>query len=231
MATLCAAPGCTAEATTRCPICVKLGTFEGSHFCSQKCFKNRWKSHKAIHKEAERKLKALEDAELDGKVGGDRREALSFSSALASIKITPNKGEDKDANFPKNLHNAGELFIKLNLIEHAKRLHASTLPTLAILRDGPDGKTSHNLGRGCVCWNCGMVGLPKNADKVHARKLKPAGVCSNCGTDDQTNFIKVVCGDGEKEVPWMEVNKSVDSGGAAAKCVEALKEKEEGTAK
>jgi methionyl aminopeptidase len=53
-ARVCAAPGCGAPATTRCPTCHKLGVpAEHSHFCTDACFKAAWAEHKLRHREQE----------------------------------------------------------------------------------------------------------------------------------------------------------------------------------
>jgi len=94
MTSLCCAPECKEAATTRCPICVKLGQFEHSHYCSQKCFKDSWKGHKKVHKEAEARLRAMMENQLDKKAGKERECVLELSPILASFKVTPNKGEN-----------------------------------------------------------------------------------------------------------------------------------------
>lgn len=39
---------CSKPSKLRCPTCLKMG-LKDSHFCSQDCFKESWKSHKAVH--------------------------------------------------------------------------------------------------------------------------------------------------------------------------------------
>ena len=95
---------------------------------------------------------------------------------------------------------------------------------------GPTGREKQRLGRGCVCWGCGHVGLPRNADAVspkvwsHPNRLtparpnpnpnptpnpakagvaEPAGVCAACGDGGATNFVTVVDPRGAT-VPWIE---------------------------
>jgi hypothetical protein len=135
------------------------------------------------------------------------KEMLTFSPKLASIKVLPNPGEDSSPNFPRNLHNASEVFLRAGLIDHATRLHGCITTVLDVLENGPDGKTSHALGRGCVCWNCGYAGIPKNADECHVTEIDPAAVCGGCGEDDQTNFVRILI-EG-KEIPWMAVKEKV----------------------
>ncbi|KAI8816675.1 peptidase M24, structural domain-containing protein [Fimicolochytrium jonesii] len=43
---------CGSPSKLRCPTCMKLNIVDGSHFCSQDCFKASWGTHKAIHQTA-----------------------------------------------------------------------------------------------------------------------------------------------------------------------------------
>jgi len=145
--TTCAAPGCFNAAAMRCPTCVKLALTAGSHYCGQECFKKSWAEHKVGHKEAQAAAKAVEHENIKSALGSDSENTLSFSPRLAAFKVTPNPGEEKDKNFPRNLHNASEVFLRCGLIEQARQLHISTIAAIETLESGPDGKTSHSLGR------------------------------------------------------------------------------------
>ncbi|KAI9251897.1 peptidase M24, structural domain-containing protein [Phascolomyces articulosus] len=46
----CSSVGCNEPANLQCPTCVKQEIADGSHFCSQDCFKKSWGVHKALHK-------------------------------------------------------------------------------------------------------------------------------------------------------------------------------------
>ena len=81
-------------------------------------------------------------------------------------------------------------------------MHAATTRLLEILAAGPSGRASQRVGRGCICWSCGFVGLPANADQCDERATEPPGVCASCGQFD-TNFVRVVNADGAT-VPWIE---------------------------
>eukprot|EP00051_Salpingoeca_urceolata_P006996 m.92634 g.92634 ORF g.92634 m.92634 type:complete len:374 (+) comp15071_c0_seq6:123-1244(+) len=48
----CSASGCEKTAAMQCPKCLELKIDEGSHFCSQECFKANWTEHKRVHKRA-----------------------------------------------------------------------------------------------------------------------------------------------------------------------------------
>lgn len=60
------------------------------------------------------------------------------------------------------------------------------------------------VGRGCICWQCGFAGLPKNVEHVHKIGVVPVGVCGNCGSNTQTNFLRPSGKDG-KEMPWIQL--------------------------
>lgn len=133
------------------------------------------------------------------------KEVLKIDSRYATIKVLPNDSvEGKGANFPRNLHNAGELFLRLGMKDNAVRLQEATEKVFTIYSAGPDGRSTQAMGRACVCWNCGHVGLPSNADKCTKGPV-PAGICKMCETNDQTNFVKVSQANGNGELPWMEV--------------------------
>eukprot|EP00967_Tisochrysis_lutea_P106919 scaffold164343_cov27-Tisochrysis_lutea.AAC.1 len=129
--------------------------------------------------------------------------ALAFDSRFASVKVEPNPGEQSDANFPRNLHNAAELFAAHRMQAQAAALHCSADTFFSLLAAGPTGRQSQRLGRACICWDCGHAGLPTNAAKVAETGSEPRGICSNCGDSTQTNFLRVVQADGAV-VPWIE---------------------------
>ena len=136
--------------------------------------------------------------------GEPKRVSLQFDARFATFKVEPNDdGEGKSPNFPRNLHNAAELFVHLQHKESAERLHSCVRRCLTTLEAGPDGKSGQRLGRACICWACGHVGLPRNASECRDKGPKPAGVCANCGDAGQTNFVKGVGKDG-KVLPWIE---------------------------
>lgn len=68
-----------------------------------------------------------------------------------------------------------------------------------ILSLGPDGTKSQSLGTAAVCWGCGYVGLPKNPDAGE----NAIAQCSGCGSNEQTNYVKVKQPQGTV-IPWME---------------------------
>jgi hypothetical protein len=46
------------------------------------------------------------------------KELLTINAKLASITVVPNStGEAKEGNFPRNLHNAAELFLKVGHVQ------------------------------------------------------------------------------------------------------------------
>ena len=129
-------------------------------------------------------------------------------------------GEARAPSFPRSLHNAAELFVHLGHTDSAAQLHRCVTRTLQTLEVGPDGRSAQRLGRACVCWGCGHVGLPKNADQCSERSARPAGVCAGCGEDGQTNFVRVLQ-EGGKTVPWIECAEMSEA--QAAKMEEAAR--------
>ena len=100
---------------------------------------------------------------------------------------------------------------------NAKRLHGATTNLFEWYEKGPDGRTTLSMGRGCICWNCGYVGLPKNADVVHKTNVTPAGVCGNCGENDQTNFVRPTKNSkDDEEMPWMQLKAKAPDAAPAA---------------
>ena len=47
---------------------------------------------------------------------------LEVSPQYATIRVLPNGNEGNDANFPRNLHNAAELFLKCGMVPQAVKL-------------------------------------------------------------------------------------------------------------
>ena len=89
---------------------------------------------------------------------------------------------------------------------------------MATLEAGPDGKSGQKVGRACVCWACGYVGLPKNAAQCSEKGPNPRGVCAGCGDAAQTNFVRLV--QSGKTLPWIEA--PLLDAEEAAKASEAL---------
>ena len=83
---------------------------------------------------------------------------------------------------------------------------------MALVAKGPDGTSSQSMGRAAVCWQCGYVGLPKNAD-LGGKGSAVAAKCGVCESDEQTNYVQCKQPDGSI-VPWME-NKVISLAPAA----------------
>mmetsp|Transcript_41455 Transcript_41455/g.94388 ORF Transcript_41455/g.94388 Transcript_41455/m.94388 type:complete len:115 (+) Transcript_41455:146-490(+) len=101
----------------------------------------------------------------------------------------------------------------------AKQLKKDVDAFLDTLRVGPDGTSSHNVGRGCICWLCGHVGIPKNVDKC-SKGQKAAGICGMCEEDAQTNFVRLeqpqAPGEAARYIPWMQVKSRATEAEIAA---------------
>jgi hypothetical protein len=107
--------------------------------------------------------------------------SVEIGREFSAFKVVPkDDGEGKDGNFPPHLHAACELFCHAGMPENARRCAAAVGGYLAILREGPDGKNTNGMGQAAVCWLCGHVGLPTNAEETSK------GVdakCGGCGSD------------------------------------------------
>ena len=80
---------------------------------------------------------------------------LKISPQYASVQVIAKAEEKNDNNFPHNLHNAAELFLRVGMVENAERLRVTTDSMMDIYASNPDGKTGMRIGKGCVCWSCG----------------------------------------------------------------------------
>jgi len=145
---------------------------------------------------------------------------LEVSPQYATIRVIPNGSEAQNANFPKNLHNAAELFLKLGMVPQAVKLKECVDALLQRFASNPDGKSGVRLGKGCVCWQCGFCGIPK--DYVEGQPA--AGGCANCSAVDQLNWVAVSPEEkGSDDLPWIEEAAMSE---AQAKELKAKKEKE-----
>ena len=123
---------------------------------------------------------------------------LEISPKYATIQVIPNGDEGNDLNFPRNLHNAAELFLKLGMVPNAVKLKDATDKLLEMYQGEP--KTSVKLGRACCCWKCGYCGIPKDYDN---NQTKP-GPCFGCQETDRVNWVSIKQPDGT-ELPWIEM--------------------------
>jgi len=74
---------------------------------------------------------------------------------------------------------------------------------LALMQKGPDGTSVQSIGQACVCWICGRVGLPANADKLTDGTYDTLPQCAGCKADDQTNLVKISFPEGGV-IPWIQ---------------------------
>jgi len=130
---------------------------------------------------------------------------LKISPQYATIVVVPKAEEARDKQFPHNLHNAAELFLRAGMVENAEKLKDSTDKMISLYADNPDGKTGVMIGQGCVCWNCGFCGLPKDFKEENTKS--PPGPCSGCNESEQINWLRVTQKQGTKvsDMPWIEV--------------------------
>ncbi|KAK3252461.1 hypothetical protein CYMTET_38238 [Cymbomonas tetramitiformis] len=136
------------------------------------------------------------------------QKVLEIDKKYASFRVLPKPDEVNDKNFPPHLHAAAQLFMMTGMIPQVKQMKLDVDRFMETLQAGPDGKSSFALGTACVCWQCGHVGLPSNADEV-GEKLLLSGICRKCKSDEQTNYVKLTQADGTA-VPWLEPKETVD---------------------
>ena len=152
---------------------------------------------------------------------------MEVSPKYATIQIQPNGTEGQDANFPRNLHNAVELFLKCGLVPNAVRLKECTDKLLDIYSKDPT--KSIKVGRACICWKCGHCGIPKDSEKQ---------VCLHCQESNQVNWVRVLHPNGDQqELPWIEradlteeekkAELAAKRAAVEARVAEALKEREQ----
>lgn len=136
---------------------------------------------------------------------------LKVDTRFALVSVLPKPDETTDANFPRNLHNAAELFLRVDMVENAERLRDDTASMLDLYADNPDGRTGLRVGRAVVCWSCGRCGLPEGAGEGGAGssanddrdERAPPRPCGRCGEAEQTNWLRFSQKRGET-LPWIE---------------------------
>ena len=129
---------------------------------------------------------------------------LEISPKYATIEVIPNGNEGQDANFPRNLHNAAELFLKCGLVPNAVKLKECTDALLEVYATDPSKAV--RLGRACVCWECGYCGIPKN----YVETQEKPGPCANCTGSTQINWVRILGPPSDDSpspsvLPWVEV--------------------------
>jgi len=137
---------------------------------------------------------------------------LEVSPQYANIQVIPKGNEGSDANFPRNLHNAAELFLRVGMVPNVVRLKETTDKELELYESPNNEGRGVKLGRACVCWTCGHCGIPKDYKEQNSQ---PPGPCFNCDEIDQVNWLRIVKSSrsnsnddddvGSAELPWIEV--------------------------
>lgn len=142
---------------------------------------------------------------LDGAVVQVRED---LDKRLAAIHVEPKMGEDSDEKMPKNLHNAGELFLETGRTDAAQKMQQCAQVFFALV-EGRCNSEASVKGQACICWACGHCGL----ERVDSKSLSNAGtrvqICNRCGESTQTNSLQVILADG-LTIPWQEA--SADAG-------------------
>ena len=145
-------------------------------------------------------------AEQDAQGEIVREVHLKISPQYANIAVVPKEGEKGDKNFPHNLHNAAELFLRVGIVDNAEKLKVATDKMISIYAENPNGSTGMRIGDACVCWNCGFCGIPQIIDEKSIDEKVP-GPCFECGEKEQINWLRIKQKQGTNfaTMPWIEV--------------------------
>ena len=106
------------------------------------------------------------------------------------------------------------IILRTGNVERAIHTKYDTDTYLQLLEDGPQGGTSYNIGKACICFECGHIGLPSNIEACNRNK-KLNGSCNSCSGSEQTNFVSLAKPDGSN-LPWKEVNNGTNVSESAA---------------
>lgn len=143
----------------------------------------------------------------------DKELVLEITPQYATIQVIPKEDEINDKNFPRNLHNAAELFLRVGMLKNVETLKGCTDKMMSLYADNPDGTTGVRLGEACICWNCGYCGLPKGfqegsiSTNSKTKRKTRSGPCNGCGEVDQVNWVRVTSKKEKDitEMPWIEI--------------------------
>jgi hypothetical protein len=143
----------------------------------------------------------LADAKKEALEKAAKGTPLQVDPRFASLVLERKPSEVGDENFPPHLHAACELFVMTGNLGQAVRCKKAVDTFLYLMASDTDGSTAYDIGRACCCWQCGHVGIPANIEEC-AFGLKVNGICSQCASDEQTNFVIVKQPDGSV-IPWV----------------------------
>eukprot|EP00793_Prasinoderma_coloniale_P000979 PRCOL_00007069-RA len=130
------------------------------------------------------------------------REVCSATPTLARIKVVPNSAdEEREANFPRNLHNAAELFLRAGLAECARACIGSANALFAVLKDGPDGKQSHSVGRAAICWQTNFVRVTGEGGATRTAAPLVRSACFTAASDAAESASAEVSTDSTSHLP------------------------------
>lgn len=135
---------------------------------------------------------------------------VSIPAVYSNFQVAPREDEKEDANFPKTIAEAMILFHRVGKPDMAESLQQGMEQMLLVLSQGPDGKSEIEIGSGCICFECGHVGLPKNNSEACNSKGNDATpspdfpfVCKKCLSSNSINLIMGRQPDGSI-LPWIE---------------------------
>ncbi|CAM9486653.1 unnamed protein product [Ectocarpus fasciculatus] len=135
---------------------------------------------------------------------------MEIPAVFRSFKVVRNQSDSPAdcERMPKDVADAISLFLMTAQQGCAEKTRSCIETTLKILGEGPDGKRNVNVGTAAICWRCGYVGIPKNAELIGSQTadistVSALCVCTQCDEAEDTNPI---CGkqpDGSV-IPWIE---------------------------
>jgi len=124
--------------------------------------------------------------------------SVEVPAVYGAFEIFPrDEEEEADERMPKTIGHAYLVLVQTGCQESADMLRGCMDRYLNMLSSGPSGNIAVNVGQACICWSCGFVGIPHNADelddKIEQDKIKkrmpPFALCRHCKSGDKTNYI------------------------------------------
>ena len=124
-------------------------------------------------------------------------QVVEVPAAFNAFEVFPrDEEEERDERMPKTIGHAYLVFVQTGEKESAERCRSCMESFLHILTAGPTGSLVVNVGQACLCWECGHVGIPVNAEELDnestvqvKRRMPPFAICKQCRSGERTNFI------------------------------------------
>jgi len=138
---------------------------------------------------------------------------VDVPAAYGAFEVFPRDAEEEgDERMPKTVGHAYLVMVQTGSAESAERCRNCMDRYLQILAAGPSGSLIVNVGQACLCWACGFIGLPQNADELDdqadepvKKKMPPLAICKQCKSGEKTNYI--IGKSGEDFLPFLEASQ------------------------